>query len=149
MYQRIKMTIIFMAAVLLFAVGAIAQDAKVVALSADEAAQAQALYARKAEIEKQISDLYDELDKKYIQSSHVYSSKYQIVLSGCKKISETQQVCTGSRAGWDWGFVYSEDFKYIVPKPRPPAIPVYNNCGGMATWGNTEVRFLNGEGGSQ
>ena len=72
------------------------QTAKVIQLSPEDAKQAATLYAKKADIEKQIDALHVEITQKYI--------------------SKEQGWLVFSSNPWSNGFEYSDDFKFIVPK---------------------------------
>lgn len=78
------------------------QSAVVVVLDGQDAAQIAHLYAQKADIEKQIKDLKDQIHDKYLVDPH-YNQNHG--LYGTPK------------TGWESGdFEFSEDFKAIVPK---------------------------------
>lgn len=84
------------------------QTAKVIQLSPEDAAQAKSLYAQKAEIEKKISSLVDGVHDKYlIISHHGPDGLYGIY-----------------KDGWNNGFEFSDDYKFIVPKTYSTP----NNC---------------------
>ena len=76
-----------------------AQTAKVIQLSPEDAAKAKALYAQKADIEKQIDDLQQKITATYLAKN--------------KEIQESW-----GWYPWPWlnGFEFSDDFKFIVPK---------------------------------
>ena len=83
-----------------------AQTAKVIKLSDADAEQAKALYAEKAQVETKITELEIKIHKDYIT---LWSP------------SEQNGVSYGfPKSGWtSLEFEYSDDFKYIVPKPYP------------------------------
>lgn len=84
-----------------------AQNAKVVALSAEDAALAKSLYEQKAEIEKRIDELHATIERKYLLApctpEPAYFNNPQADKAKC--LLEP----------WIEGFVYSEDFQYVVP----------------------------------
>ena len=93
------------AIILLLAGVAGAQTAKVVELKPDDAKLAQSLYAQKAEIDRKISDQSADILKRYI-------GRGGLIQYG----------------GWDAGFEFSTDFKFIVP-----ATPVKSACPSLWT----------------
>ncbi len=82
-------------ALLLLSLSSRAQTAKVIALSNDDAATARRLYEQKAAIEKQLEAFKAKV-------------KHDYIAAAARKPQD-----------WPWGFVLSEDFKYIVPDEPP------------------------------
>jgi hypothetical protein len=111
----------------------IAQTAKVIQLSPEDAAKAKDLYAQKADIEKKIADLQAK-----IAGGYTTEKKEQQYLNCCCcgiKESDGKTYVTQFKDGWGGGFEYSSDFKFIVPK-MPPAYSVspyqyWPACGGI------------------
>lgn len=95
-----------------------AQTAKVIQLSPEDAAQAKALYAQKADIEKQIAGLEQKITTKYLAKDK--SSSFWVF--------NNQE-----SSPWPWlnGFEYSDDFKFIVPNKAAPA---YNGNSSLCNW---------------
>jgi hypothetical protein len=69
-----------------------AQTAKVIQLPDNLAKQAKALYQEKADVEKKIADLQQQITDAYLKQS----------------------------SNWSFGFEFSEDFRFIVPKSYTP-----------------------------
>lgn len=108
-----------------------AQTAKVQALTPTEATEAKSLYQQQSDIEKKIADFRDSLVKEYIQTKNEKDAgPYISVYGGSGGVYYF-------RAGWSGDdFLFSDDFKYIVPTPTP--VPS-NNCldqNGCLTYGN-------------
>ena len=107
-----------------------AQTAKVIQLSPEDATKAAALYQQKADIEKQITDLEEKITESYLKGkadSYFCGVGYICVASPAPK------------SGWESGFEYSSDFKFIVPKPVSTSIGLYPICypyGGLS-WSGT------------
>lgn len=112
-----------------------AQTAKVIQLSPEDAKQAQNLYAEKAEVEAKIADLQNKIKVEYL-------SEYQ------------ESFGSYTLPGWELGFEYSTDFKFIVPKPTPlnlnSLFPSTGNCSwiapatGTITGTNSTVQLSDG-----
>lgn len=94
--------------ILLFTVNAYAQTAKVIQLSDEDAAQAKSLYQQKKDIEQKISDLQIKILENYMSVPHPKSKDKYFLL----------------KEGWDTGFEYSEDFKFVVPSDQDSRITV-------------------------
>ena len=105
-------------ALLLCSITALGQTAKVIALSPEDAKEAKSLYAQQAEIEKRIDMFRLQISDTYLRN---YEKKNPYVFS--------------PKPGWDAGFLFSEDFKYIVPRPAPI---VAIGDGGL-TWSTSEA----------
>jgi hypothetical protein len=141
-------------ALLLYSLGAIGQDAKVIALTPEEARQAKFMQDQVDIAIKRQKDFYESLRHKYTQSMTMGCSLFQaygvtnggsIVVNGqgeihgvdkdgkpipppppCKKEPQYHD-----KSGWGDGFRYSEDFKYIVPVQQKPSV---NECYPYARW---------------
>lgn len=101
----------YIAVVLFVAASLRAQTAKVVQLSPEESTKAKTLYDQKAEIEKKIEALNDQIRTRYLTEPSGKSGYY------C--ISTTGKACVLYKDGWYGGkFTYSEDFKFIVPPSK-------------------------------
>jgi hypothetical protein len=70
-------------------------------LKPEDAAKAKSLYAQKAEIEKEIVKLEGTMRERYLRETLDAKGQY---------------LFTTTKAGWESGFQYSTDFKFIVPK---------------------------------
>ena len=101
-----KNALVFLAS-LVFAVGCYAQTAQVIQLTPDESRQAAALYAQKAEVEAKIAALQTSITEKYTKETRTY-----VFCTSCVTY-------LGTKTGWEGGFEYSTDFKFIVPAPQP------------------------------
>lgn len=145
------------AAILVFMVATISypQTAKVIALSPEDAAQAKSLYEQKAAIEKKIVDFQAKIDDKYTMVVHNYptsacitgmsvthkdGTEENLYVPPCVplKVTPEQEKASHVREhefGWQYGFEFSEDYKFIVPKTYSPpqsvscfwANPAYTN----------------------
>ena len=110
-----------------------AQNAKVIQLSVDDASAAKALYEEKIALDKKISNFDDAIYKKYTEVlaspsiRHGNTCVYANVWPGGSS-SGPCDAFKVEKEGWEHGFVYSEDFKFIVPKqvetPKDPKL----NC---------------------
>ena len=98
------MRLIVAIAAVSFSLGAQAQTAKVIPLTPAEATEAKSLYEQKALIEFKMKDL-----EHRIQTSHLLDTSTPTQNSGF--LSNFQRWLPG----WNGGFQYSEDFKFIVP----------------------------------
>jgi hypothetical protein len=117
-----------------------AQTAKVIALSPEDAAQAKSLYEQKAALEKKIADFQAKIDDKYTMVYHDYptSACIQLCPNGVcpktpctdfPKVSEEDKKRAHVREhefGWVGGFEFSDDYKFIVPKPYTPPKTLFN-----------------------
>lgn len=113
----------------IFTTSLFAQDAKVIALDPADAAKAKALFEEKARVEKGIADLQNKIQDAYV-SHDEETVNYGI---SCPMFIYTGAPCLAKKDdkpakrpmiralndGWKLGFVYSDDFKFIVPKPQP------------------------------
>lgn len=122
-----------------------AQTAKVIALSPEDAAQVKSLYEQKAAIEKQLADLQKKIADKYTMVYHDYptSACLQICPNGVcpntpctdfPKVTEEEKKAAHVRErafGWEGGFEFSEDYKFIVPKPYTAPANRWNGCGNI------------------
>lgn len=83
-----------------------AQSAKVIQLDAATSAEAAQLYAQRNEVEKNIEALEAKIRRERLNDPP------------CAWVTSSSDLCEAyPTPGWENGFVFSEDFKYIVPKP--------------------------------
>lgn len=120
-----------------------AQNAKVVQLSPEHAAQAKALHDKEVALQKEKDDFTRMIQNKYLSeqredSQYIGSGSFVCVNSDSKIVS-----CDPGKSepppkkvfrlviqhGWEQGFEYDENFRFIVPKPEPPSRP-YSGCYG-------------------
>ena len=116
-----------------------AQTAKVIPLSASDAAQAKSLYDRQIALNKAKSDFEAIVKDKYLtkESDSILAATCATLALDGSGISYSSIPCPDPKAhkikipidGWSNGFEYSEDFKYIVPKQ-----PVYSLSGTGCTF---------------
>lgn len=115
------------------------QTAKVIVLSPADAAEAKRLYAEKANVEKKIAELQARIRDAYIGVPVIQEGNPKRYV--CPKDSDSTVIWgpTGGpvrceRNGWNYGFEYSDDFKYIVPVPlvTSQSSPLLGNCVGPA-----------------
>ena len=109
--MKILKSILFLA----LSLPCVAQTAKVLQLTPDEAKQAKTLYDQQAALEKQIADFHDAITKKYLHEKNV--AGYDPKTFAGWLYTEGQ-----SKPGWFNGFEYSEDFQFIVPKSYTPSV---------------------------
>jgi hypothetical protein len=103
-------------ATLLFPIVMAAQTAKVQALTPFEAAEAKSLYQQKSDLDKRITNFRDSLVKEYIETK----DPKQAAGSSYAWFSSSGSGVFYYRAGWNNdSFLFSDDFKYIVPAPTP------------------------------
>ncbi len=122
-----------------FSLSALGQTAKVIQLSPEDAAQAKSLYAQQAAIQKKIDALNDKITTQYtseaVPEGNCIATAYgSWVFSG--PCSGMGAPTSSVKPGWENGFEFSEDFKFIVPKPIPPQ--TLSNCSlssGCITYG--------------
>lgn len=94
------------------------QTAKVIALSPADAAEAKILYAQREALDKKIEALREKITRSYLVEDKVrYDSHVQfqyLVL----------------RSGWHSDFLYSEDFRFIVPNTSSASgsLTICGNC---------------------
>lgn len=123
-----------------------AQTAKVVQLSPVDVAEVKRLYAEKTEIEKKLADFQIKIEHQYISDEVTYPTTACIsgflvlnpngtvksnISSPCNPPKPTPEQEKNShdwkrKDGWQNGFEYSEDFKFIVPKMTPNS-GIYKN----------------------
>ena len=111
----------------------VAQTAQVIELSPAEGKQAMDLYAQKTAIEKKIEDFRQTIQNKYV-SEKVPSDGFVV----CAGVTNGYLTCPPPdttiipKNGWEYGFQFSDDFRFIVPKTSPPNSAVHdkfpNNC---------------------
>lgn len=100
------MKIITFVVAVAISIGAHAQTAKVIALSPEDAKVAKELIQAQDALTKRKAEFEASIRAKYLtaQKGESYTSTF-----GGERI----------RSGWDYGFEFSEDWKYIVPAPTP------------------------------
>jgi hypothetical protein len=92
-----------------------AQDARVIELKRDDAVQAAKLYEEMKSAEKRWEEF----------QAHVKST----YLTFDKDLSCEPLLCFGDARSFDNGFIFSSDFRFIVPKPVTPQIQTFwNSC---------------------
>jgi hypothetical protein len=104
-----------------------AQTAKVIQLSPEDAAEAKSLYEQKAAIEQKIEAMEEKVATDYLEdktkpAAYRYCVKFvgdTCVQGGPKDVHYPR------RDGWESGFEFSVDFKFIVPK-KADALPSGN-----------------------
>jgi hypothetical protein len=107
---------------LLIAAPMLAQTAKVVELKPEEAAEAKQLHDA-ADRAKKAADEFDaKIGERYVWSEGSTANSYSL------------------KPGWPYGFEFSDDYRFIVPKPYQAQAP--SACGygfymNPATWSET------------
>jgi hypothetical protein len=99
---------------LMMAVGAKAQDAKVIVIDPQDAKKASSLYAEKLAAEKDWDDFVKRTARKYTAAGKDDSTT--IIYTGFKDEYWL------AKMGWEYGIIFSSDFKVIIPgnyKPDP------------------------------
>jgi hypothetical protein len=117
---------LFLICMLLVPVATAAQDAKVLALDEQDAKDAAALYQQLHDVQAKIGQLHDRITTKYLTveksgpgfvSSVCFKSVSGVAeYAPCSEDPKTPKTHKEVRDGW-LDFVYSADFKFIVPKP--------------------------------
>lgn len=111
-------------AVLGFSLAASGQNAKVIQLSPADAAEAKSLYAQREALDKKIEALREKIQKRELWVNQFTSRTGEHYYTSCG--AETSE-CSWL-LGWPEGkFLYSEDFRFIVPNAPSPAGIL--NCG--------------------
>lgn len=143
---------ISLGAVIGLALAARGQDAKVIALNAEDARQAKFLQEQVDIATKRLRDFNEEIRHKYTQTMTMECPGSWTFGSGegyitinpngnlvtehkdtpppppCKKTEKNYH----DKDGWSLGFKYSEDYKYIVPSILPASSPYHqNSCSWM------------------
>lgn len=116
-----------------------AQTAKVVQLTPDEAKQAKVLHDEQIALSKRQSDFDQAIAAKYTTEER--KGGWICIANGCTEGSTKgtkQLVYRDTKEGWNLGFVYSDDFKFIVPKTYTPPASTTSPC-----WTNTNSGFYN------
>lgn len=121
------------------------QTAKVIQLSPEDAAQAKALHDEQTSLTQRQKDFDNKIEGIYTEvpiptSGKAGQSCVYYDASGYNYYG----ICGVStkKNGWNYGFEYSDDFKFIVPKPAPSSTSTststsgylvynygWNNCG--------------------
>ena len=108
-----------------YALKAVGQTAKVIQLTPDEAKQAKALYDEQQALAKRQQEFDAAISHKYTETPSTLS------------VFSKPWTTYSTNSGWENGFVYSENFKFIVPKPYVSQIRSYpNNCWSTVLTGN-------------
>jgi|ERR1700721_1118235 len=119
--------------ILAFAALAYGQDAKVVQLSSEDAAQAKVLHQATIDAQKAEAEFVVVVRNKYLQEEPPLPKGIFNFWSPCS---------FRAISGWGCGeFTYSEDFRFIVPKTEKPTQscpqPVYGlGSGAILTYSN-------------
>lgn len=92
-----------------------AQDAQVVILSADETREAKRLYEEQKAAEKRFEDFREVIRVRHLTTAETYNACVNTV-TGKGDCPRTEHV---TRFGWAAGFMFSQDFRAIVPLPQP------------------------------
>ncbi len=95
--------------ILLIPLPSFGQTAKVIQLTDEEAAQAKSLYAQKTDVDAKISALRDHVTKKYFPGINSCTTEWTD--------GKRHAYCEPYIAPSD--FEFSEDFRFVVPKPTP------------------------------
>ena len=127
----------------------LSQTAKVEELNPDEANQAKALYAEQKDVEKRIEDFRKSIAKKYTMEEKYATEPYCINNSStgllrqdlCSSTRKTKTKYLDTKEGWESGFQFSEDYRFIVPAHSPNTITY--NCSGYVPGGS----YVVGDGG--
>jgi hypothetical protein len=137
----------FIVAILLIAaLPVLGQTAKVVQLSPEDATKAKQLYDAQLAAEKAYADFQVDIGNRYVSHAVTWPTTACAVICPDGDCSKAQ-LCTPPKPtpeqeknshgflfndGWTYGFEFSADFKFIVPKDAPKWTPsVY---GGTAPW---------------
>jgi hypothetical protein len=123
-----------------------AQTAKVIQLDPEEAAKVKQLYQQKADAEQAISDFQIKIQEKYTKRKVEYNPGLSCLtpsgngivgvgLCGGEKDPATKKAFYWDFiSGWNYGFEYSEDFKFIVPKAAPASSYIGNEVYACPNW---------------
>ena len=139
----------------------LAQSAKVIPLSTEDAAEAKSLSDQQAALEKKKEDFRKSIERKYLTTmsdqkdassclAEVTDGTSVVTLVGplngnvsglgipTDKPPVERKPYPVYKSGWDCGrFEYSEDFRYIVPAPEPP-LQRQPWCGGWVNSGTDQ-----------
>jgi hypothetical protein len=99
------MKIVAVLAFIFLVASAGAQNAKVVALDAQDAAKAKELEQKVTDALKARADFNNQIEKKYLQAA---AGEDYLIIEGQFHLKH----------GWEGGFEYSENFQFIVPVVR-------------------------------
>lgn len=103
--KKLTLFLVFFA----FPIITLGQSAKVIALSTADAEEAKSLYAQQEVINKKIEALQERIKENYLKERASKPKPNTICFSSSG--------CYWS-VGWETGeFLFSDDFKFIVPKP--------------------------------
>ncbi len=122
--KRISATLVL---ILALAACGLAQTAKVMALSPEDAKKAAALNAAAVKATAELNDFHDYVAKKYLATENPNESNCFSGTIGAPSGNEVH----GWLRDWNCGnFEFSEDFKFIVPqREQPKSISPYGfNC---------------------
>ena len=126
---------------------ATAQTAQVIALTPDEAKEVRALYTEQDEVANKLKALQSQIklnhvavDPKDPDAGNVGASINEFV--ECDNLLDHAPCAKGKiyayRKGWENGFEFSTDFKYIVPLPAPQ-YTVTKACNPMIYYNNGDL----------
>ena len=115
----------------------LAQTALVVQLSAADAAKAKQLYDSQLAAEKAYQDFQTDVGNRYVSHEVTATACAAICTQdGCGCTSPTptleqEKASHSFQLNRDWwqGFIFSEDFKFIVPRILPPLPTQYSGTG--------------------
>lgn len=127
--MRMKRIVIFVLVQLFaFTLGTLAQSAKVIALTPDEARQAKFMQDQVDIAIKRQKDFYESLQHKYTQTMTLECRWDFLNVNGAITTPPCDKTPVyHNKDRWSDGFQYSEDYKYIVPvEPKPLS---YETCG--------------------
>jgi hypothetical protein len=127
-------------AVLVLAMCAGAQTAKVVQLKPEDAARAKALYAEKTRIEQEIADFRQHINDDYPEVGVTVPCSASVCMgAGCVPPPPPKVSCHRALDGdWANGFDFSSDFRFVVPsRPAKPSTPAYGCL--TPAWTNTNA----------
>lgn len=123
---------------LVCAVPALSQTAKVVVLSSEESAEANAIAQARKDLDKRSDALRDKIEAKYLYLQMPATASV-CVGNGCippppPAPTEEQKLAARSwLIGWEYGFEFSEDYKAIVPKKGPSGYYFAPSSSGVIT----------------
>ena len=116
----------------------LAQTALVVQLSAADAAKAKQLYDSQLAAEKAYQDFQTDVGNRYVSHEVTATACAAICTQdGCHSCTpptptlEQEKASHSFQLNRDWwqGFIFSEDFKFIVPRILPPLPTQYSGTG--------------------
>jgi hypothetical protein len=124
--RLLTMALVVLAIVLLSTISAHSQTAKVIQLSASDAAQAKYLHDQAVAALKRESEFTESLREKYLKATTSDEGQNHTQTRGYAFATESSPAHEGYWIKYGWGdgsFEYSEDFKFIVPIVKPYTQP--------------------------